>query len=405
MFIFERNDLNICVIGVLDGHGRDVGQTASLTGRKFLLNYFEKNCENLLNDPYNCLVEGINQAHSAIKASFIQVLQQKGWEVQTTGEDYLVKRKNSSTPWACVHGGTSCSIIALVNTVLYIANVGDSSGILSTSHPILHPSMIHHLGDSALNHKRNIRPTDQTDEYFDTLVLTAEHSPESPEEFLRMREFRCRDGDPSQPSLLVVYDAATHDKSRCSPVFSLDRNGKPIVTNRGSYYKNVRKEWASLVAAPSYARFQDALAFTRSIGDFHLHVYGVTHLPEVQSIDLNVVFDSLNNVNAYDDPTNPPTVAVVLASDGIWDNWDYKDVTSFIVDPELRKNSAKRSSEGKSSSNDDDDDDPHLGHTRHLSHSLIRTNAEYASRNFGNQADNATGIVLLIHPIDTPSRK
>lgn len=134
---------------------------------------------------------------------------------------------------------------------------------------------------------------------------------------------------------------------------------------------------------------------------------GVTHLPEVQSIDLNVVFDSLNNVNAYDDPTNPPTVAVVLASDGIWDNWDYKDVTSFIVDPELRKNSAKRSSEGKSSSNDDDDndDDPHLGHTRHLSHSLIRTNAEYASRNFGNQADNATGIVLLIHPIDTPSRK
>lgn len=233
MFIFERNDLNICVIGVLDGHGRDVGQTASITGRKFLLDYFDKNCENLLNDPYNCLVEGINQAHNAIKASFIQVLQQKGWEVQNTGEDYLVKRKNSTTPWACVHGGTSCSIIALVNTTLYIANVGDSSGILSTSHPVLHPSMIHHLGDSALNHKRNVRSTQPTDEYFDTLVLTAEHSPESPEEFIRMREFRCREGDPTQPSLLVVYDASTHDKSRCSPVFSLDRNGKPIVTNRG----------------------------------------------------------------------------------------------------------------------------------------------------------------------------
>ncbi|CAN0308433.1 unnamed protein product, partial [Hapterophycus canaliculatus] len=36
------------------------------------------------------------------------------------------------------------------------------------------------------------------------------------------------------------------------------------------YYKNVRKEWASLVATPLSARFQDALAFTRSIGDFHL---------------------------------------------------------------------------------------------------------------------------------------
>jgi hypothetical protein len=33
------------------------------------------------------------------------------------------------------------------------------------------------------------------------------------------------------------------------------------------------------VAAPSYARFQDALAFTRSIGDFHLHVYGAPPSP------------------------------------------------------------------------------------------------------------------------------
>lgn len=41
-----------------------------------------------------------------------------------------------------------------------------------------------------------------------------------------------------------------------------------------SYYKNVRREWASLVAAPPTAKFQDALAFTRSIGDFHLHIYG-----------------------------------------------------------------------------------------------------------------------------------
>jgi serine/threonine protein phosphatase PrpC len=183
-----------------------------------------------------------------------------------------------------------------------------------------------------------------------------------------------------------------------------------------SYYKNVRKEWASLVAAPSYARFQDALAFTRSIGDFHLHVYGlssspplplfatplniyttgVTHLPEVQSIDLNPIFESLNRIQAYDDPSNPPTLAVVLASDGIWDNWDYPDVTSFIVNPDLRKQSHKRSSELS-----EEDADPHVGHTKNISRALIKTNAEYANRNFGNQADNATGIVLLLHPSAT----
>jgi serine/threonine protein phosphatase PrpC len=173
------------------------------------------------------------------------------------------------------------------------------------------------------------------------------------------------------------------------------------------------------VAAPSYARFQDALAFTRSIGDFHLHVYGlpphptlssrspsspplagVTHLPEVQAVDLSLVFEALRRSQAYDDPSNPPTLAVVLASDGIWDNWDYPDVTAFLVDPELRK---KHSSNKRSSHSDEDQDqDPEVGHTKHLSRALIKTNAEYAARNFGNQADNATGIVLLIHPLTLP---
>ena len=45
-------------------------------------------------------------------------------------------------------------------------------------------------------------------------------------------------------------------------------------TPTNSYYKNVRKEWASLVSTPPYAQFQDALAFTRSLGDLHLHTYG-----------------------------------------------------------------------------------------------------------------------------------
>lgn len=49
-----------------------------------------------------------------------------------------------------------------------------------------------------------------------------------------------------------------------------------------SYYKNVRKEWASLVSTPASARFQDALAFTRSLGDLHLHTYGTTKETDIQ---------------------------------------------------------------------------------------------------------------------------
>jgi len=35
---------------------------------------------------------------------------------------------------------------------------------------------------------------------------------------------------------------------------------------------------ASLVATPSTARFQDALAFTRSLGDLHLQTYGMKNI-------------------------------------------------------------------------------------------------------------------------------
>ena len=234
MFIFERKELGICIIGVLDGHGRDVGQLAANAGRKFLLEYFAEKCEMLLEDPYSCLVDGIQQSHEAVRTSFMEYLRKKGWEVQNTPEDYLVKRKSPNSPWACVHGGTSCSVIALVGTTLYAANVGDSSGILCTSEAVMQPSMLRHLGDAANDHLSPEPVVLSETQPVDTLVLTAEHSPESPEEFLRMRKHRCREGDPSQPSLLVVYDASTHDKSRCSAVFAMDAAGKPVVTNRGT---------------------------------------------------------------------------------------------------------------------------------------------------------------------------
>ena len=131
---------------------------------------------------------------------------------------------------------------------------------------------------------------------------------ECPYEFVRLRDFRPREGDTKQPSLNVVYDTPSHEKARCPSVFVLNDDGSPIVTNKGSYYKNVRKEWASLVSTPSSARFQDALAFTRSLGDLHLHTYGVTHYPEVQVLDLRNVFQSLTTTSPIMDQLSEGTL-------------------------------------------------------------------------------------------------
>ena len=86
-------------------------------------------------------------------------------------------------------------------------------------------------------------------------LATADHSPEAPTEFERIRRTRCVAGNPAQPLLLIVYDSPSGvgNKAACPPVFELngaDSAAAPRVTNRGKYYKNVRSEWASLVATP-----------------------------------------------------------------------------------------------------------------------------------------------------------
>lgn len=47
---------------------------------------------------------------------------------------YLMKRRSMTQPWTCVHGGTSATLVALMEgRTLLTANVGDSSALLAMS--------------------------------------------------------------------------------------------------------------------------------------------------------------------------------------------------------------------------------------------------------------------------------
>lgn len=329
-FVWIKRDDNLIVLCVLDGHGREVGKIASESAKACLFKHLDENYRSLLESPSEFLVAAHGIAHDHIRNSFRAELKRQGYDVITTEDGYLMKRKQSGDCWSCVHGGTSCSIVALVGRELYIANVGDSTGILCSSYGVLaHADLLKYVQDAAVppelartstlaaeavgvpsssgsgggartpasprspcspspssgaavssnnnnsttnsanNSNSNINTTSNS-----TLVITAEHSPECPYEYGRLLRYRAREGSPLVPALVVVYDSSTNDKTRCAPVFERDAAGKACVTNKGSYYKNVRKEWASLVSTPPYAQFQDALAFTRSLGDLHLHTYG-----------------------------------------------------------------------------------------------------------------------------------
>ena len=365
----------VLIMGMLDGHGRDYGKLAADKACSFLTQYFTEHWQALLNPSSvpNCLIEAHVGANTFIKQSFKEHLEGEGFIVEEQ-EGYLVKKLPTHATWSCVHGGSTCTIVAQVGTLLYSANVGDSSVALCIEAPVLLPSMLVHIVDSACP---DWPPTAEVDETpLDTLILNDDHSPEDPREFVRLRAYRSRDGNPNQPSLDVVYDAQVEDKSRCPPVFKVSADGTPTVTGKGIYHKNVGKEWASLVSTPSSAHFQDALAFTRSLGDLNLTNYGVTHLPVVKVVNLEPVFAALIAAG------KKPTVCIVLATDGVWDNWQDKernyDVQKFVMDPSclnaiMEPNGGSR-----------------------VTKSFMERNTVYGTRNFRAQRDNATGIVCYL---------
>jgi serine/threonine protein phosphatase PrpC len=275
------------------------------------------------------------------------------------------------------------------------------------------------------------------------MELSADHSPESHTEFARMHRFRPHAALAHHPELLFVYDTLTASKLACPPIFELDaRNGRLAKTERGSYYKNVRCEWATLVATPPHAPFQDALAFTRSLGDLHLQTYGVSHTPETWWMDLTVRLPAFSSVGSASsagtgspsgtarfnerggagtgsigDATDGATgaagsaaaagasggagsapgstsaaggereaplvatpLALVLCSDGIWDNWKFEEVAAFALQ-HSRVAEVLRSGSAQAATND-----------------LMTANLERARVNFGNSADNMTSITLYFVP-------
>lgn len=121
---------------------------------------------------------------------------------------------------------------------------------------------------------------------------------------------------------------------------------------------------------------------------------GVTHLPEVQRIDLRAVFDRLEQQVASSSAATAAlpgpeglnaeavaqsTLCLVLATDGVWDNWTYEDVTRFVMDPSCL-GAVGAATDG----------------AKRVTISFMQRNALYAKRNFGNNADNATAIVLYL---------
>jgi serine/threonine protein phosphatase PrpC len=348
-----------CLIGMADGHGTKSEEVAELC-EKMMIEMTETQMERILINPVEFLEFAFDHIHSEIIKTY-----------------------------TC---GTTFSLIIILGKKMWIANVGDSTGILCAKHPIFNRSHLAFEKDVGIPEKMYETKKADDDKMSNYIILTSEdHSPEDPEEYKRMRAFKPSEENPQHAELLCVYDKQGRTKTLCPPVFNISEDGTPTVRpDDGSfqyYFKNVRKEKAAYVCSRGLL----ALAGTRSLGDIELHNLGLTHKPIIRSMDLNKVFEDLRAVRklqateataagpSEEDP-DPMTVCVVLCTDGVWDNWIYDHVQRFVMDKSCLK----------AIKNDNE-----LGAQRVCKSFMLRNQA-FGRKNFGNNSDNATGIVMYI---------
>ena len=343
---------NGCLIGMADGHGPRSEEVAELC-EKMMIEMTETKMDRILINPVEFLEFAFDYIHGEI-----------------------IKTYNC---------GTTFSLIIILGKKMWIANVGDSTGILCSKHPIFKNSDLAFEKDVAIPEKIYETKKEGDDKLSNYIILTSEdHSPEDPEEYKRMRAFKSSEENPNHAEILCVYDKQEKTKTLCPPVFNISEDGTPTVRpDDGSfqyYFKNVRKEKAAYACARGSPL---ALAGTRSLGDIELHNLGITHKPIIRSMDLNKVFVDLRaqvSATATEEDPDPMTVCVVLATDGVWDNWIYDHVQKFVMDKSCLKAIEK---------------DKVLGAQRVCKSFMLR-NQTFGKKNFGNGSDNSTGIVLYI---------
>ena len=85
------------------------------------------------------------------------------------------------------------------------------------------------------------------------------------------------------------------------------------------------------MTTPPNARFQDALAFTRSIGDLHLQTRRVTCKPDACVLDLKQMFAARAAEKTW---VHGTPALLMVCSDGIWDNWKFSDIVSHFAETE-----------------------------------------------------------------------
>jgi serine/threonine protein phosphatase PrpC len=385
--VIQKLDQGCTIFGVADGHGQELGHIASNACVKSVSEFVDANCEKMVADTVAFLEECFAHAQAAIAQTFVTYYVDRGYEVKEEENGRITKRRFPTHSFTNAGGGTMLTIAVLKGGQLFIANVGDCNAQMCTETPVMTQDMLRYEKDAsavsqetttleeaanaiqAILEGANVEDTVATT---DALVLTSDHSPMNPKEYVRMRKFRPSEEDPTKAEMLFVYDDQETSKPFCQSVFNISEDGVPTVRDDVPYYyKNVSKERAAYVSVPSNAYLPDALASTRAMGDFNIATYGLSAKPEIQSIDLGRVLEHTG------------AVCITMCSDGVWDNWLPAYVTKFMMDASCLGAVKTDLEKG----------------AQRVAKSFMKRNEIFAQKNFRGNADNAMCVVVYVSKV------
>ena len=194
---------------------------------------------------------------------------------------------------------------------------------------------------------------------------------------------------------LFVYDG---DSEEFLEIFTVSDEGAVTVDAEladkldelGVGYKSARGDRPTALIVPETEDYgQQKLGMTRTLGDFYMQHHGCTFEPAVSCIDL------------YDLVSQLSQVTLILASDGLWDVWNYRDVLKF---PLKAAGASSSSSSGEAGGFGKSLLDA-SGLAKQMDELISETRSE-SSEMFGESADNITAICVsfdTIVPGDSPA--
>ena len=366
-----RVDEHNFVFGVLDGHGAENGRLVADAAAGAIKAHVAAHFESLRTEPQAVFNGAFEAAHEAARRAVLETdenlkLSASGVPVDEWEDENGISRQEAAD------GGTTATIAVLLDgATLLLAQVGDSSALFGGTRP---------AAAAAAAAAASGKPDSAESLSFELLVQ--EHSATNPSEYARIVGSGPRGalvhwvyetpGALEDGTAPRVWRPADQWADASSP--EIDEEALALAHELGTPVKNVRGELPALLHTPmgdpDHAEMEpQSLAVTRALGDFYMHTFGVTWMPEVVSIDLGVKAAELS------------ALTLVLASDGVWDLWEGPEAFRMVA----------RAPKGWGTK-------PNASPPTTQAHAFFKACVAKGEECFGNLADNLTGIVVYLHP-------